>query len=622
MHRLNANVDLYYALKLTSVADGGRFFRDHLNEEQRTTSRSLLLEYENGGIGLPDFKRQQLIQYNEHASILSAKFTQVINAVSVEAEPDASGVVKPRVEVVEVPRDTLHNYPRNFFEDRTFMQGKDGRAFVSATKANAIIRYTKDPKIRKMLFVAANRICPENLVVLEELLQTRYAAAHILGHDSFAHQSMQSKMAKHPDTAQAFLHNLTGVVSAKASEEIALLKAMKAKEQPGDDEIHAWDRAYYTGKSLANAGVGEVGNFLSLGHCLQGITDLVSDLFSVDLNLVPMSPGEDWTEDVRGLGLGSNDVQPVYKLEVNHKTDGDLGVIYLDLFARPGKYSNCANFVTKFVRKKSPSGQIQPGKLAIVCAFDPPSSSSSSATTTTTTASDDSSLSSLNSVRLRHHQLETLFHEFGHAIATVLSRTEFQHTSGTRAQLDFIETPSTLMEHFAWDHRILSRFAKHHTTGQEIPKSLISTLRQSKNMFAGIDTQQQIMYSLFDLQIHSAAPDRDGEEVFAPSSLIARFASLQNEHSAIKYAPDTWWFSQFGHLSHYASGYYAYLYSQMFSSNLWHTNFSADPLNRDVGTQFHQSILRHGGGRDPNDTIRDMLGGEPNPELFARSLVS
>lgn len=90
-----------------------------------------------------------------------------------------------------------------------------------------------------------------------------------------------------------------------------------------------------------------------------------------------------------------------------------------------------------------------------------------------------------------HSEVETLFHEFGHAMHSLLSRTEFQHLSGTRAQLDFVETPAHLFECFVWDPRFVEQFALHFSTNKPIPQNMIWNLRASKNMFAAMDAQVQ-----------------------------------------------------------------------------------------------------------------------------------
>lgn len=146
-----------------------------------------------------------------------------------------------------------------------------------------------------------------------------------------------------------------------------------------------------------------------------------------------------------------------------------LRYIYLDLYPRANKYNHAAHFTVRCGRRLTNSQSYQIPVVALVTNFSRP-------------AANQPSL-------LTHAELETLFHEFGHAMHSLLSRTEFQHLSGTRAQLDFVETPSHLFEYFAWDHRVVGKFAKHYLTDEPIPEEMMKNLRRSKSMFGAMDAQ-------------------------------------------------------------------------------------------------------------------------------------
>jgi intermediate peptidase len=95
-------------------------------------------------------------------------------------------------------------------------------------------------------------------------------------------------------------------------------------------------------------------------------------------------------------------------------------------------------------------------------------------------------------VKLNHSEVEVLFHEFGHALHSLLSRTDYQHFSGTRVALDLAEMPSNLFEYYAWDYRLLKRFARHYSTGETIPEKLVNSLQGARNMFAATEMQRQV----------------------------------------------------------------------------------------------------------------------------------
>lgn len=324
-----------------------------------------------------------------------------------------------------------------------------------------------------------------------------------------------------------------------------------------------------------------------------------------------------------------------------------LGFIYMDLFPRENKFNHAATFAIQFPkvasRVESSSSAIMSSQLlsagststrlakgltrlprvALVCNFahrpvtvphedgnHSPETVLPLAKSTTIVGGKSKTLKLLS-----HSELETLFHEFGHCLASLLSRTRYQHVAGTRCALDFVETPSTLMEHFVWDYRVLSRFAKHFRTKEPLPPVLLDNCKASKKMFAALDTQLQVCYSLFDQIIHGPQPpsNQESSSALQPTMTTASdvLARLQNEHSFIPFVHGTHWETKFGHIVGYGAGYYSYLYSRLFSSNFWYQCFAADPLNRSTGERYRREILAHGGAKHPMQMVDAMLQGQP-----------
>lgn len=215
----------------------------------------------------------------------------------------------------------------------------------------------------------------------------------------------------------------------------------------------------------------------------------------------------------------------------------------------------------------------------------------------------------------RHSEVETLFHEFGHALHSLLSQTEFQHLSGTRAQLDYVETPSHLFEYFAWDYRVVREFARHHETNEPIPRDMMAGLRNSKHMFAAMDTQTQCLYSLLDLKVFGEQP-----LPFDPPTTTSALKHLQNETTLVPHVDGTFWHTRFGHLIGYGAGYYSYLYARVFAADIWTTCFQDDPLSSSAGEKLFQELMVHGGAKDPNEILHAMLGRKPTPESYLAEL--
>jgi intermediate peptidase len=207
--------------------------------------------------------------------------------------------------------------------------------------------------------------------------------------------------------------------------------------------------------------------------------------------------------------------------------------------------------------------------------------------------------------------VETLFHEFGHALHSLLSRTTFQHLSGTRAATDFVETPSHLLEHFAWDPNFLPAFAKHYITKEVLSDEMIRLLVQSRQDFKSIELQNQLLYARFDQTLF-------GVPIRATSTEIL---SRLYQECNVPFAEGAHWHTRFGHLVTYGAGYYGYLYAQAFASDLWKEYLADHCLDSTSGRRLWHEMLKHGGAKDPQAMMRSLLGrDEPNVEALVDEL--
>jgi len=212
---------------------------------------------------------------------------------------------------------------------------------------------------------------------------------------------------------------------------------------------------------------------------------------------------------------------------------------------------------------------------------------------------------SLNGILLKHHEFETLLHEFGHAVHMFLSRTRYQNVSGYRGPLDFVETPSNLMEKFCYDYRYLRFFAKHYMTGKPIPAEMVINIRKSKRMFHALDTLESLYRAKVDQLLFGPQPYPSGSHQKLVHATMADLLPIQIPDEPL-------WQTRFEHFYHYAGGYYSYLYGVMFAEQVWNELFEADPLCQAAGERYRKSILEPGASRDPSDMLKDVLS---DPEL-------
>jgi intermediate peptidase len=210
-----------------------------------------------------------------------------------------------------------------------------------------------------------------------------------------------------------------------------------------------------------------------------------------------------------------------------------------------------------------------------------------------------------------HQEVETLFHEFGHALHSLLSRTNFQHMSGTRASMDFVETPSHWMEHYAWCENFLPLLAMT-VDGEPLPGSMVQALSRSRNQFRFLEMQNQIVLATFDQFIFGPSQGTSPRELW----------SKIHRQNGVPFADGTHWFTNVGHLVTYGAGYYGYLYSQVFASGIWNGLFRDQSLERQSGEKIWKKLLIHGGARDANVMLEELLGHKPTVENYWKTLVN
>uniref|UniRef100_A0AAV1UUX5 Peptidase M3A/M3B catalytic domain-containing protein n=1 Tax=Peronospora matthiolae TaxID=2874970 RepID=A0AAV1UUX5_9STRA len=568
---LNTDVELFQSLK-TVMED--KIATESFTPEQKRMGTLLRNEFERDGIHLPRADRQRVISLQRDITQLSMQFQ--------------STMYKAR-EYVEMPAKYMRGMPHSITSvcERKWMSRDTLRVPTDMHVMNTVLKWVGDPEVRRNMYIAANSCAKDNLPVLDKLRAKRHELARCLGFPTFAHLATSDRMIGSPEAVEAFTRDIARELMTKAKTEQQLLLAAKRKHEGSSvNHVYMWDLPYYMGMLKAQKyGIDSrvIAAYFPLENCLKGLHLLCSALFGLELKQVPMiNSSECWHEDVVKLALTRN--------------GETLGYMYFDLYIRPNKYNHAAHFTIRCGKRLSDQSYQKP-VVALVCNFNKP-------------APDSPSF-------LTHAEVETLFHEFGHAMHSLLSRTEFQHLSGTRASLDFVETPSHLFEYFAWDYRVVREFAHHYRTGDPMPADMMQGLRASKTMFAAMDTQTQCLYSMLDLRLFEEQP-----LPCSPPTTTQMLHELQNSSTLVPHVDGTYWHTRFGHLIGYGAGYYSYLYARVFAADIWHTHFSSfqGPLNRDAGEKLYQKLMVHGGAKDPNDLLVDLLGREPSPASYLHEL--
>ncbi|KAL1222217.1 Mitochondrial intermediate peptidase [Cardamine amara subsp. amara] len=568
LHNLNTNHTLYAALKKAEQDS------NLLTKEASRTAQNLRMDLERSGIHLD---RDKL----DRVSNLTAKIFQLTREFSENIADDPGHVdIFP---VSRIPRHLHRNLKPIYRSASRVSRGSTRSTHNSKEKGlrittdtrtlSSILQLTPDEEVRKRVYIQGNSVPHANHGVLENLIAARHEFAQIVGYNSYSDYEVGHNLAKSPKVVTSFLEELSKTVKPKAEEEFIAIRDFKRKKSGNKSaELEPWDETYYTSmmkSSVNDVDTAVVASYFPLPQCIEGLKVLVESLFGATFHTVPLAPGESWHPDV-------------LKLSLHHPDEGDLGYLYLDLYSRKGKYPTCACFAIKGGRKISET-EYQLPLLALVCNFS---------------RDGDSSV-----VKLNHSEVEVLFHEFGHALHSLLSRTDYQHFSGSRMAIDLAELPSNLFEYYAWDYRLLKRFARHYSTGEIIPEKLVNSLQGARNMFAATEMQRQVLYALIDQMLFGEQPET-GRDV---SHLVAE---LKRQHTNWNHVEGTHWHIRFSHLVNYGAGYYTYLYARCFASTIWQSVCEEDSLSLSTGTVLREKFFKHGGAKDPAELLRDVAGNE------------
>lgn len=575
IQHLNADHSLYqplsvlYHTNLEGRNNGST--RGFLSHEEAVMVKSLKHDFERGGINLESQEKRRLLKLQERIAFLGSEF--------VSASSDKT----PHLDILE---SKLRSLPSSA-QQRLVPSTKPFhlRVPIDGPMSHVLLKWLPDSHMREQVFRLVHGTQAESkLSILRSLLKSRYDMAKLLGYPSYAHLLFSDRMASSPVDVRNFLVQLSQVVMATAQTEKNAIETEKLRKEPnsaidGHTQVHGWDRSFYIGRLKAqnfDMSSSEVSNYLPLSACLHGLADILLNVFGVKMIKVQPCQHEIWHDSVEKVQL----VEDSGKL---------LGHIFLDLYPRDGKYNHAAHFSIRCGRQPSDAVEYQTPIVALVCNFGNPSS---------------------GDCLLTISEYETLFHEFGHSLHSILSRTKYQHLSGTRVAMDFVEVPSHLFEHFAWDPRIVSRFARHHRTGDRIPTKLVRSLSASRNGFIATDIQMQLLYSVLDLSFHDADPL--GED------LIQTFERLQR--GLTPYLPDGVPVpASFHHFVGYGGGYYSYIFARVISAHLWSSLFENNPLSRESGANLKFNILMKGGAHDPASSLRNTLQRDISCDPFLRS---
>jgi thimet oligopeptidase len=551
---------LYLDAALASVLKAYAAKDEKLEGEKARLLKDTLRDFRRNGLELSADDQVKLRALNKEITELGQTF-----GTNIAASTGKISIAPQQLE--GLPKEYVANHPV-----------KDGKVEITTDYPDffPFMTYAKDRKAALDLYVLfENRGGDANVKILDRLIDLRNQKAKLLGYSTWADYQTEPRMAKTAGTVRDFLAHVREAVKAPAKAEFAeYVKEHVALGGKATDPIPPSDRAYLEDR-LRNKKYKfdskELANYFEVSSVTKGLLDVTSSMYGIEYRPVAANA---WHADVSAYEVYS---------------DGKLiGKFYLDLYPRSDKFKHAAMFPIRSA-KLLPSGETQLPMAVLECNFPKPSGSADSP------------------ALMEHGDVVTFFHEFGHVLHHILTRSELATYSGANTVQDFVEAPSQMFEEWAWDRDVLDRFARHHATGAKIPDALFASMKASRSFGRALAMQRQIFFATLDMEYHSREPGFDSTKVLS---------EVQKANYSFAYVEGTHFQSSFGHLVGYDAGYYSYQWALSLSRDVL-TRFKREGmLNKETAKAWRDDVLAKGGGEDEREMVAQFLGREPNEQAY------
>ena len=551
--------------------------KENLNPEQLRLLEETYKGFVRGGANVPADKQARFREINTKLATLTQKFGSNV----LKATNGYQLVVDNKDKLEGLTEQQIQN-AANLANEKAETKGKYAFTLDMPT-LEPFLMNCKDRDLRKEIWTAYSTRCLggefDNEKIINEIVNLRLEKAKILGYDNYANYVLDDCMAKNANNVYALLQQVWTPALAKAKEEAALYQKMLAKDYAGA-VLEPYDWRYYSEKlrkEKYDLNDEDIRPYFSIDTARNG-------LFMVCKNLY-------------GLTFKENKDIPVYQEDVKAYEVLDnnevIAIVYMDFFPRASKRSGAwmTNFREQYYTRE---GDNVIPVVSLVFNFTKPSGDKPS--------------------MLNIDEVQTLFHEFGHALHSILSRCHYRSLSGTNVPRDYVEMPSQFMEHFAFEPEVLKMYANHYKTGENIPEALVKKIEAASTYGQGFINTELLAASLLDMDYHTITtqtsvklPDFENQRMEAIGlipSIISRYRSPYFQHVFA---------------GGYGAGYYSYTWSAVLDNDAYEAFRENGIFDQATATAFRTNILERGNTDEPMKLYIAFRGHEPSIEPLLRN---
>ena len=543
-----------------------------LTTEQERLLEETYKDFVRSGANLSPEKQTRLREINKQLSTLGLTFSDNIlnenNAFKlyIDKEEDLAG---------------LPEWFRQSAAEEAKADGQEGKWLFTLGNASRLpfLQYSENRPLREQIYKAYinrgnNNDKNDNKKIITDIVSLRLEKAQLLGFDCYSNFVLDNTMAKNSTTVMNFLNNLWSYSLPKAKAEAADLQKIMDKEGKGE-KLEAWDWWYYTEKlrkEKYNLEEDEIKPYFKLENVREGAFAVANKLYGITLT------------KLEGIPVYHPDVEV---FEVKDADGSHMGIFYVDYFPRPGKSGGA--WMSNY---REQQGDIRP-LVCNVCSFTKP-------------VGDTPSLLTIDEV-------ETLFHEFGHALHGLLTKCNYKGISGTNVVRDFVELPSQINEHWATEPEVLKMYAKHYQTGETIPDSLIEKILNQKTFNQGFMTTELLAAAILDMNLHNLTDTKNLD-------VLAYEKEAMNQLNLIPEIAPRYRTTYFNHIiGGYAAGYYSYLWANVLDNDAFEAFKEHGIFDKKTADLFRYNVLEKGNSEDPMTLYKNFRGAEPQLEPMLKN---
>ncbi|MFA5641396.1 MAG: M3 family metallopeptidase [Bacteroidales bacterium] len=551
----------------------------NLNPEQTRLLTEMYKGFVRNGAELAPDKKEELKEINSKISSLQLSFGQNLLAETanynlvIDNEEDLAGLSESLINAAKVTDENSDYAGKWVF-------GLDNPSVMP------FLQQSDKRELRKEILDAYLNRCNndnefDNKEVIKELITLRLKRANLLGFDNFADYQLETRMAKTTDAVYSLLNQLWTPALKSAKQELADMTLIAKAHNKDISKLEAYDWRYYFEKAMAskfNLSDNELRPYFKLENVREGIFYVANQLYGVTFT------------QLEGIPLPHPEA---IAFECKEADGTHLGVLFMDMFARPGAKRGgawCGRFRTQVYS----NGQRISPLVTVVGNFTRPSG-------------DKPALLSLD-------ETETYFHEFGHALESLFKDVTYYGVGGMTR--DFVELPSQIMEHWAFEPQVLKVYAKHYETGEVIPQELVDKIEKAGKYGQGFATTEYLAASILDMDFHilNSIPKNIDILKFEQESM--------SKLGLISQIPPRYRSTYFNHTfgGGYTAGYYSYIWAEVLDSDAYQAFVeTGDIFNKEVATKFRKEILSRGGQDEAMTLYVNFRGKEPGIDALLKN---